>query len=160
MKKFDLGQMISIFANVGVIAGIVFLAIEISQNTAMMEAQMNQSRADSAQAGAHAIYNSDYLPEILSAVEQGQELDDVQAMRYRHFLRGLNRAQDNQYRQYRAGLLGEDVSRSIRSAVRGYIAESPLARERWEQVKYSYSDDYIALVDSVVEEYMADQVRQ
>lgn len=33
MKKIDLGQMITILANVGVIAGIIFLAIELRQNT-------------------------------------------------------------------------------------------------------------------------------
>ena len=33
MKKMDLGQTLQILANFGVIAGIVFLAIEIRQNT-------------------------------------------------------------------------------------------------------------------------------
>ena len=32
MKKLDLGQTISILANVGVLAGIVILIIEIDQN--------------------------------------------------------------------------------------------------------------------------------
>ena len=160
MKLDNLNRWLTLVANIGVITGIVFLAIEVQQNTTMIEAQMNQSRADSAQADARTIYDSDYLPEILTAIEQGRELDDVQAMRFRHFLRGLNRAQDNQYRQYREGLLGEDVARSVRNVVRGYIAENPLARERWEQVKYSYSDDYIALVDSVIEEYVSDRAGQ
>jgi hypothetical protein len=33
MKKIDLGQAIQILANLGVLAGIVFLALEVSQNT-------------------------------------------------------------------------------------------------------------------------------
>ena len=36
MKKIDLGQTISIFANLGVIAGITFLALELNQNTAQL----------------------------------------------------------------------------------------------------------------------------
>ncbi len=32
MKKLDLGQTITILANVGVIAGIVFLGYELRQN--------------------------------------------------------------------------------------------------------------------------------
>jgi hypothetical protein len=39
MKKFDLGQTISIMANVGVIAGIVFLAIEVRQNNLQLAVQ-------------------------------------------------------------------------------------------------------------------------
>ena len=38
MKKIDLGQTITILANVGVIAGIVFLAIELRQNNEYMAA--------------------------------------------------------------------------------------------------------------------------
>ena len=37
MKKIDLGQTIQIVANVGVIAGLVLLAYEISQNTLQLQ---------------------------------------------------------------------------------------------------------------------------
>ena len=33
MKKIDLGQTITIFANLGVIGGLIFLAVEIRQNS-------------------------------------------------------------------------------------------------------------------------------
>jgi hypothetical protein len=39
MKKIDLGQTIGILANLGVIAGIVFLGFELSQNTAQLASQ-------------------------------------------------------------------------------------------------------------------------
>jgi hypothetical protein len=39
LKKLDFGQTITILANLGVIAGIVFLGIEISQNNAWLEAE-------------------------------------------------------------------------------------------------------------------------
>ena len=38
MKKPDLGQTITIFANLGVIAGIVFLGIELQQNNELLTA--------------------------------------------------------------------------------------------------------------------------
>ena len=43
MKKIDLGQSMTILANLGVIAGIFFLAVEVQQNTGMMEAQTRDS---------------------------------------------------------------------------------------------------------------------
>ena len=46
MKKLDVGQVISILANIGVIAGIVFLAIELQQNNAVLEAQSRASWVD------------------------------------------------------------------------------------------------------------------
>ena len=45
MKKIDLGQAITILANVGVIAGIVFLAVELGQNTQAIRLTASQSMA-------------------------------------------------------------------------------------------------------------------
>ena len=45
MKKIDLGQTITILANVGVIAGIVFLAVELQQNNEMIRGQTRSQLA-------------------------------------------------------------------------------------------------------------------
>jgi hypothetical protein len=47
LKKIDLSQTITILANLGVIAGIVFLGIEINQNTASNQSAVRQSMAQS-----------------------------------------------------------------------------------------------------------------
>ena len=46
MKKVDLGQAITILANVGVIAGILLLAYELNQNQRMMQAQTRSQISD------------------------------------------------------------------------------------------------------------------
>jgi len=43
MKKIDLGQTVQIIANVGVIAGIIFLAIELRQNNEQLKLQSYQA---------------------------------------------------------------------------------------------------------------------
>ena len=47
MKKPDLGQTIGVLANLGVIAGIVFLAIEIRQNNELLRAGARESQVES-----------------------------------------------------------------------------------------------------------------
>ncbi len=116
----------------------------------MIEAEMNQSRTESAVSEAQSLYNSDYLPEIMVAMRKGEPLTDVQLERVRHWIRGFNRNMDNQLRQYQQGLLGDDTLRSIRQAVRDVVALSPTTRELWESTKNAYSDDYIGLVDDVL----------
>ena len=44
MKKIDLGQAITILANMGVIAGIVFLGIELRQNNELLSAEARATR--------------------------------------------------------------------------------------------------------------------
>ena len=39
MKKIDMGQTVQILANVGVIAGIIFLGLELRQNNSLLTAQ-------------------------------------------------------------------------------------------------------------------------
>ena len=152
MKKIDLGQTITILANVGVIAGIVFLVIEMRLNTAMLEAVMNQNREESAMGEAQSMYNSDYLPALKVAVDSGQDLTPVDIERLRHWLRGFNRNQDNLLRQYQQGLLTDNIPRSIRQAVRSEVAQSRITREMWENTKIVYTDEYISLVDEVLAE--------
>ena len=46
MKKLELGQIVSVLANVGVIAGIVFLGYELRQNNELMSADANMRVLD------------------------------------------------------------------------------------------------------------------
>lgn len=71
MKRLDLGQTITILANLGVIAGIVFLAIEVQQNTESLNesrnlamAQAQQERASQLDESFRSLANSEFLPEI------------------------------------------------------------------------------------------------
>ncbi len=148
----ELGRVVEIVANVGVLAGIVFLVLEINQNSEMIRAEINQGRAEAAMGEAQALYNSEFLPEIFVAIRNGEQLTQVQAERFYHWFRGFNRNQDNQLRQYRQGLLTDDIPRSIRWAV-GRWASLPGSIELWESSKELYSDDYITLVDSIIADF-------
>jgi len=155
MKKIDLGQAANTLANVGVLVGIVFLVIEIDQNTTMIESQTSQSRTESAMFGAEAIYNSPYLPDIFQAVDQEEPLTYSQTIRLEHWLRSFSRNQDNYFGQYRAGLLDEDILRSIRNAVEGEIAPHEITRAWWGRTKVAYSEEYAELVDEIIREYLS-----
>ena len=52
MKKLDPGQVITIVANIGVIAGIVFLVVELRQNNQLMETEARFISADDARGNA------------------------------------------------------------------------------------------------------------
>jgi hypothetical protein len=157
MKQIDFTRAIGVLANLGVIVGIVLLAVEIHQNTEMMEAQISQARTETAMAEAQSVYDSEYLLSLMEAIDQGQPLTTTDRLRFAHYLRAFNRNQDNQLWQYRRGLLGENIPRSIRLAVRGELAPRPLAREVWASTKDLYTDDYIEMVDEIIAEYLAEE---
>ena len=59
MKTDKLNSWLSLGANVGVVVGLVLLVLEMRQNTDMMEAQIMQSRTETAMSEQQGIYNSD-----------------------------------------------------------------------------------------------------
>jgi len=150
MKKIDLGQAVQTLANFGVIAGIVFLAFEIQQNTEMTRAQMTQSRADNAVVLAEAAFNSEYIPEIWQKSLRGDELSEQEAFRINTWLRAGLRNQDNNIQQYNQGLLGDYIPRSAAGFVRRTLLDSSSGLAYWETNKYLYSDEYVVFVDEVI----------
>ena len=48
MDEDKVNKWLTLGANIGVLIGIIFLAVEIRQNTEMTRAQITQSRADAA----------------------------------------------------------------------------------------------------------------
>lgn len=58
MKKLDMGQTITILANIGVIVGIVFLAVEVRQNNQLLSAEASQRFVEQ-RAGALARWADD-----------------------------------------------------------------------------------------------------
>ena len=91
MKLDRVNAWLSLAASVAVLMGIVFLAVEINQNTAMMQTQINQSRAELAMAEARSLYNSDYVPALLVKVKLGEELSKEERVRYKSLVRAFNR---------------------------------------------------------------------
>ena len=92
MKKLDFGQTITLLANLGVIAGIVFLAIEISQNQVSLDEQnvlARQSSRDAALEGfgslrRMALSNRELLETLLKQ-SAGKELSEFEQAQWSLF---------------------------------------------------------------------------
>jgi hypothetical protein len=74
MKKFDLGQSINTLANVGVIAGIVFLGLELHQNNVQMEDQARFIRLESRFEAIEAVYSNPNLAAVIAKARGNQPL--------------------------------------------------------------------------------------
>ena len=150
MNSDKLNNWLTLGANIGVIIGLILLIVEIRQNTEMMRAQINQSRTEAAQSEQQATYNSDYMPAILTKVDNGQELTDEEMMRFRPYIRSFNRNMDNQLWQYNQGLLGDNIPRSIRGAVRAVVGKNELTIRVWDSQKFGFTDEYVEFVEDAI----------
>jgi hypothetical protein len=150
MNSDKLNNWLTLGANIGVIIGLILLIVEIRQNTEMMRAQINQSRTEAAQSEQQATYNSDYMPAILTKVDNGQELTDEELRRFRPYIRSFNRNMDNQLWQYNQGLLDDNIPRSIRGAVRAVVGKNELTISVWDSQKFGFTDEYVEFVEDAI----------
>ena len=81
MNKIDLGQTITILANVGVIAGIVFLGIELQQNNELLSSQIRSTRVENRLSLVDRLFDNPEVIELLGKEES--ELTETEMDRLR-----------------------------------------------------------------------------
>ncbi len=150
MSAEKVNRWLSLGANIGVVIGLVLLIIEIGQNTEMMQAQINQSRTDTAISEQQAVFNSDYIPALVAKRDKGEPFSEQEKIRYRTYFRSGNRNQDNNLWQYNQGFLDENIPRSIRGFARAVIGGSEIGITTWDSQKYSYTDEYVPFVEDAI----------
>lgn len=150
MTRNDWKDLLEGVGMIAIIATLILVAYELRQNTLMIRAQINQSRTEVAVSEQQATYNSDYMPEIIDKVRRGEELSTQERVRFGSYIRAFLRNQDNAYWQYRQGLLGENIPRSITFAVRAVIGRSQLGFEVWESQKTTYTEEFALFVDNAI----------
>ena len=86
MRKIDIAQIITILANVGVVIGLVFLTLEIRQNTAQMRTQGAYSIYQSVETLNQAVYLDEEFADLLHRGEKSfKDLDPVEQSRLATF---------------------------------------------------------------------------
>jgi hypothetical protein len=127
MKKIDLGQTVSTLANIGVIASIIFLAIQVRQTNRSIQGATYQSRASTLTGRMDMLAESQYLAPIIAKLQ----LEGMDALTFEEKGRLDNSAQGALYRvdgmfyQYELGLLDDQYYRTV------FDAEMRLWVPRW-----------------------------
>jgi len=113
VKKIDLRQMFEILANVGVIAGMIFLALELRQTRTALVAEAFQTRAlDSVDNSWRIIGTDDDFIDLALDIESGER--DVESLSRAEYVKLYVYFQirrnddDNEHFQYEQGLLDPD----------------------------------------------------
>ncbi len=150
MKKIDLGQPITVVANVGVIMGIVFLAYELRQNTDAVRLNAAQFMASE-----HATLNRGWMdPSIaelwVQARSHGYEsLSDVQKRQWYGLDSSYLQLQQSLFYQWRAGSLDQATwNGRHRQLVEVFQTDNFLAA--WEFWGSGANDDFRDYIETVV----------
>jgi len=155
--NFDkLNQWIMTAANVGVLAGIVFLGVEIQQNTTMVRAQTRDAMTEKQIAYYELNINNIEAANIFRNIENASEVDRT-SNEYRQFtlitLAQL-RMWENELYQYRQGLFDlqelESRRRFWATTLRSTSLSGQARREVWENQKEFFAPDFIEVLETLM----------
>jgi len=153
MKQIDIGNTIQVLANVGVIAGIALLAIEMRQNNSLLEAQAGYALAENRASNYDLLKTSPEFATFISKLAAGGELTPVEHWRERGLYMSFIVRFSWEFSEYRAGRLRAD---QLPTVVWGRLirGEGPLPtpgmRDVWEDVKFQFDPEFIQFIESEV----------
>ena len=151
MKKLDSGQTISILANLGVISGIVFLAVEINQNTQATVAAASEELTNQSLEYFSLGMDNQVIARALHKDATGQELDSferdqLQRHQYLNF-----RVFESAYLQYLRGFYDESEWDRYRRIIRSRLTTDRNARQMWDDSLDTWTEEFSAEVNSILE---------
>ena len=142
MKKFDLAQTITILANLGVIAGLAFLAIEVRTNTATNQIAMYQASNTNWMQINDALATDEELVALLLKAFSGETLDSSEKFQFDAWVRQQLTHGAFVRRLFESGLYSEAEFRQEFSWIRELVG-SPAFRESIEGIPTSTYRDLI-----------------
>ena len=152
MKKIDLGQAITIFANFGVLIGILLLVFELNQNRVVTEAQTRSAITASIIDLTEMITQS---PMGMTIYEKRLNKEPL-TVKERHWQRGASRAVfrhwENVHFQYRADLFSERELDTYRVYWRNVVRCQIWQQDFWADTKMQFNPRFREEMDSILGE--------
>jgi hypothetical protein len=149
MKKIELGQLLGLLANFGVILGIVFLAVEINQSNRLARLQMRNEIAQSVAGLAFSVATDALAPGLNLRGRDPESLTPEESLRLSLMTTALWRTRENMHYQYENGLFDESEFAAERDSWAGTLS-SPWALQFYCAQKHFFSQGYIEVVESML----------
>jgi hypothetical protein len=149
MKKIDLGQTLQIVANVGVIAGIVFLAVELQQNTDSQRMMAAQQVFGVSNASIHAGALDEDMNKLMVALRADDDLTEIQQAKYRSLLFAWTINHWQVYYQSQNGFIDQEISEAYERRTVDMLSNR-YARQWWTESKWRFAESYQEFVDGLL----------
>ena len=154
MRKIEIGQTITILANIGVIAGIIFLGIELQQNNKLLRAEAIGTVFETRLTRQDQILDGVDLAALIQRNVTQDELSPEDMMRVRAAASRSLIGWQRDYFLYKEGILPEEYFRANFSVMRNAIFGEGGAfsnRAHWEEWgNQAASQDYKRFIEECI----------
>jgi len=141
-----LGNYGEFIGSVGVVATLIYLALQMRQNTRATLSQIREHRSAASQANFHQASN---MAELVVKSTSGESLSKAESMRLRFMASASLRGYEAYTNQRRDGFLGDDEWEAIRNTMRAHF-HAPYMAETWRETQLNYSSNFRNIVNSEI----------
>jgi hypothetical protein len=135
-----------LIANLGVVAGIVFLAYEIQQNTVALEASSRQEFAAQDLAFLGTILDPSILATAVKKIEIGETLSELESSQLKHRQHLNFHIFENAYYQYQKGALEQAEWKRYLNIMDTVICRHPPAQSMWQEFSGMFEPNFAEIV--------------
>ena len=153
MNLTKANEIISLIANVGVIGSILFLGLEMRQNTEMIKSQTRDAITEKQMMWYTSLVENEDLAVIWnnsSAEPTILQRGTPEYYRWNFYILENFRMWENEYYQYQQGLF-DSSEFEPRLITWAFVLNRPMSIEWWQTAKRSFSPNFVSLMDSLIE---------
>ena len=153
MNMTKVQELISLIASAGVIASIIFLGIEVQQNTDMMQSQTRNSIVENQLSFYEGIIDNPELAVITNELRKDADFyasGSPERMRYHFFAMSQFRMWENEWYQYQKGLFDQKEFDSRVNTWKTNIVV-PINVITWTNIRGDFSEDFRNYLNAIMQ---------
>lgn len=150
MTLVDLANIGQAVGSLAVVASLVFVGLQVRQNTKANKATTLQMNADYWLTYLTTLADKRFSDLYSKGALGREELDGGQFGQFFILCRATFMGCENQHYQFRAGLLDEDAYRGYEATIGEQIAAFPGVRAMWQLVKHTYGNEFAVFLDKQI----------
>ena len=151
MKISAINEVVSLIANIGVIGSIVFLGLEMQQNTEMMQSQTRNSIVENQLSFYERGIENSELADIRDSLNSDSNIEVTERFQYTLYIMSQLRMWENEFYQYQIGLFESDEFQARTVLWRGQISVNANVAV-WELYQDSFAPDFKIYLNGMIDE--------
>ncbi|MFZ9296711.1 MAG: hypothetical protein ACO24Y_00145 [Hylemonella sp.] len=153
MTLADWANLSQIVGSVAVVASLIFVGIQVHQNTRATKATALQMNADYWLIYFKMLADGE-LAKVYSKGAQGKEkMNSLEFHQFFMLCRAAFMGCEKQHQQYLSGLLSHDAYLGYEATIREQIVAFPGVRAMWQLVRHTYGHEFATFLDAQIVGY-------
>ena len=151
MKISAINEGVSLMANIGVIGSIIFLGLEMQQNTEMMQSQTRNSIVEHQLFLYEKVLENTEIFDITDRLNSNLDVTETERNQLHFWILSLLRMWENEFYQYQIGLYAAEEFEA-RKIWWGRIMRRPVNLQTWRVEQETFYPDFRIYMNELLDE--------